>query len=195
MGVLQVKRCYYEVLGVSRGADAGDIRGAYKRLAQIHHPDKNGGDDAMFKEIRDAYRVLSDPILRGRYDAGEMDELTDPELALMEALEAAVRQVVSGTFRPDESIKNIASRILSESVSGREEMISRDTEGLRRLEKISDKVSSPLYARVIRQKVEPLQNSIAHDEKMRDALLGALDILDDLDEKGCQARWELDNRV
>ncbi len=65
------KRDYYEVLGVDKGASADDIKKAYRKLAKTHHPDLNPGDadsEARFKEINEAYSVLSDDAARGRYD-------------------------------------------------------------------------------------------------------------------------------
>jgi curved DNA-binding protein len=62
---------YYEILGVPRNASDKDIRRAYRRLARQHHPDVNPGDrraEARFKEIGEAYSVLSDPEKRARYD-------------------------------------------------------------------------------------------------------------------------------
>ena len=65
------QRCYYEVLGVERRANSGQITEAYRKLAIRFHPDKNPGDDAaasQFKEAARAFEVLSDESLRGRYD-------------------------------------------------------------------------------------------------------------------------------
>ncbi len=62
---------YYEVLGVARDAGADEIKKAFRKLALLYHPDKNGGDAAAterFKEVKLAYDVLSDPDKRARYD-------------------------------------------------------------------------------------------------------------------------------
>jgi len=64
------KRDYYEVLGVARGASADEIRQAYRSLAKKYHPDINKAPDAeeRFKEINEAYAVLSDDTRRSSYD-------------------------------------------------------------------------------------------------------------------------------
>ena len=64
-------RDYYEILGVQRGCDDGALKQAFRKLAMEHHPDRNGGcEDAAtrFKEINEAYSVLSDPQKRSVYD-------------------------------------------------------------------------------------------------------------------------------
>src|SRR5258708_3016360 len=62
---------YYKVLGVSKGASADDIKKAFRKLARKYHPDVNPGDkkaEEKFKEINEAYEVLSDPDKRKKYD-------------------------------------------------------------------------------------------------------------------------------
>lgn len=59
---------YYKTLGVARGASEADIKKAYRKLAHEFHPDKKGGDEAKFKEINEAYQVLSNKEKRSQYD-------------------------------------------------------------------------------------------------------------------------------
>lgn len=58
---------YYQILGISKNASQDEIKRAYRRLAQQHHPDK-GGDAKKFKEINEAYQVLGNPQKRAQYD-------------------------------------------------------------------------------------------------------------------------------
>ncbi len=62
------KKDYYELLGLSKGASADEIKKAFRRKAVELHPDKQGGDEAKFKEINEAYEVLKDPSKKQRYD-------------------------------------------------------------------------------------------------------------------------------
>lgn len=65
------KRDYYDVLGVAKTAGEADLKSAFRKLAMQHHPDRNAGDaeaETKFKEINEAYQVLSDPQKRSAYD-------------------------------------------------------------------------------------------------------------------------------
>jgi molecular chaperone DnaJ len=65
------KRCYYEILGVERTSSVEAIKGAYRKAAKEHHPDRNHGDDTAevrFKEVSEAYEVLKDDQKRAAYD-------------------------------------------------------------------------------------------------------------------------------
>src|SRR6476619_5756381 len=64
-------RDYYEILGVARGCDDAALKSAFRKLAMEHHPDRNGGCEeasGRFKEINEAYSILSDPQKRAAYD-------------------------------------------------------------------------------------------------------------------------------
>lgn len=59
---------YYKILGVEKSASQEDIKKAYRKLAHKHHPDKPGGDEKKFKEINEAYQILSNPQKKAQYD-------------------------------------------------------------------------------------------------------------------------------
>ena len=62
------KKDYYKVLQISKDASPDEIKKAYRRLAHLYHPDKNPNTTEKFKEISEAYQVLSDPSKRKLYD-------------------------------------------------------------------------------------------------------------------------------
>ena len=69
--ILADKRDFYEVMGVPKNASEDEIKKAYRKLAKKYHPDLNPGDkeaEAKFKEVNEAYEVLSDRDPRARYD-------------------------------------------------------------------------------------------------------------------------------
>ncbi len=81
---MATKRDYYEILGVSRDADLNTIKRAYRKLAMKYHPDRNPGDEKAaesFREVTEAYEVLTDEDRRARYDqyghAGVDDQMHD----------------------------------------------------------------------------------------------------------------------
>src|SRR5688572_24173019 len=67
---MAIKRDYYDVLGVPRDASADDIRRAFRKLARQYHPDisKEDGAETRFKEVNEAYEILSDAEKRRQYD-------------------------------------------------------------------------------------------------------------------------------
>jgi curved DNA-binding protein CbpA len=74
------ERDFYDVLGVAKSESDRDIKGAYRRLAFEHHPDRNRSPEAeqRFKEVSEAYSALSDPEKRALYDALGPEKYDDP---------------------------------------------------------------------------------------------------------------------
>ena len=69
--IMSIKKDYYEVLGINKNADDKAIKKAYRKLAKKYHPDINPGDanaEAKFKEVTEAYEILSNPEKRKLYD-------------------------------------------------------------------------------------------------------------------------------
>src|SRR3989339_777572 len=62
------KKDYYQLLGVAKNASEDEIKKAFRKLAHKYHPDKKGGDEKKFKEVSEAYTVLSDKKKRAEYD-------------------------------------------------------------------------------------------------------------------------------
>src|SRR3972149_9918720 len=67
---MATQKDYYEILGLSKNASADELKRAYRNLARKHHPDvdKSQGAETKFKEINEAYQVLSDPQKKSAYD-------------------------------------------------------------------------------------------------------------------------------
>src|SRR3990167_8527813 len=66
---MATKRDYYQVLGVDKKATKDEIKKAFHKLAHKYHPDKGGGDTEKFKEVSEAYSILSDDKKRAEYDS------------------------------------------------------------------------------------------------------------------------------
>ena len=97
---MAAKRDYYEVLGVAKNADEKTIKKAYRKLAKKYHPDTNAGNpdaEKKFKEVTEAYSVLSDPEKKKMYDQFGHAALIFSEICLkIYSMEAAVKaQMVS----------------------------------------------------------------------------------------------------
>jgi len=60
---------YYDILGIGKSASKDDIKKAFRKLAHTYHPDKKGGNEQKFKEVNEAYQILSDDKKRAEYDA------------------------------------------------------------------------------------------------------------------------------
>src|ERR1041385_8507346 len=90
------KRDYYEVLGLERGASEQEVKRAFRELARQHHPDVNPDGGEAFREINEAYAVLSDKDQRARYDRwGHGDDVG----GLASVVDAA-QEMINDVLRP-----------------------------------------------------------------------------------------------
>ncbi len=81
-----MQKDYYKILGINHSASEEEIKRAYRKLAHQHHPDKAGGDEKKFKEINEAYQVLSDKSKRANYDRfGTAEPMGSPRWSSGEA--------------------------------------------------------------------------------------------------------------
>ena len=94
-------RDYYNILGVPRNASTDDIKRAYRELARRWHPDHNKADDAeqRFKDITQAYKTLSDPAQRSRYDRMGPLYTSDGRPPRPEEFQEAMGAMFSGLFK------------------------------------------------------------------------------------------------
>ena len=116
------KRDFYDVLGIGRNADEKEIKRAYRKLAKKYHPDTNPGDneaEQKFKEVTEAYNVLSDAEKKKLYDqfgmaAFEEDSAPEPRMdravrivALADRMEPAVSEALISAREEMEHTENI----------------------------------------------------------------------------------------
>lgn len=109
----------YQVLGVPRSVSEKDLKSAYRKLAKAHHPDQNQDDpkaQAKFAEISSAYDFLADPVKRGQYDRGEIDENGQPKFTGFGMGDGARRTARGGAGGDDSGFS--AEDILKEFMSG-----------------------------------------------------------------------------
>jgi DnaJ-class molecular chaperone len=104
-------RDYYKILGVDRNATTEEIKAAYRKLARKYHPDVNPGDkeaEKKFKEINEAYQVLSDPEKRKKYDALGADfERGVSEAELRRAGSATFSKAFSASVRAASTFRRL----------------------------------------------------------------------------------------
>lgn len=133
----------YEVLSVPRDATTEQVKAAYRRLAQKHHPDKNNGDDVQFKQIQRAYDVLGDAERRKRYDeTGEQTDSAGPTLEQIaqEALSNLFVQVVDKFYSDSFNLKEEAERQIRRNIGQIHEAIKKDENKCARNEKAKSRL-------------------------------------------------------
>jgi len=115
---------YYSILGVNKNASDADLKKAYRKLAMENHPDRTGGDDTKFKQINEAYDTLKDPQRRADYDNPQ------PNPNAFNQNFGNYDDIFANMFgrrpnrTPNKSIRLIYQLKLTETVTGKREVIS-----------------------------------------------------------------------
>tara|TARA_Y100001958_G_C21179359_1_gene509551 strand:- start:887 stop:1342 length:456 start_codon:yes stop_codon:yes gene_type:complete len=113
---------YYKILEVDRDCETDQIKKSYKKLALKYHPDKNNGDDTKFKEISEAYEVLSDNNRRSQYDYNSSHDINfstfghqfmKPDDLFKQIFQNSDLDILAGFMKDD----NISSNSFTKSVS------------------------------------------------------------------------------
>jgi DnaJ-class molecular chaperone len=123
----------YNDLGVSKDADAKEIKKAYRSESQKHHPDK-GGDPEKFHSIALAYQVLSDPSRRKEYDeTGSTEKKRGPEIAAEQVIYTWLNEILEQDSMPNDIVLELTDRI----ESGRTQLTKAKNQTQYRLKKFN----------------------------------------------------------
>ena len=174
---------YYEILGVPRDASADEIKGMYKRRAMRFHPDKGGGVEE-FAQLSEAYKVLSDPELRAKYDRGEDTSKPVPtvEAMAMERLAMMFTEHIQ-KCRPDQDMIAIMRENIQQGRSNLVENRSKMDKSLDDIEKLRKRVTHKgdkpdILANVLDNAVQSINKGLEQNEREReiqDLVLGMLE--------------------
>lgn len=119
----------YEILNVESGASDEEIKKAYRKKAQAHHPDKEGGDEELFKEIQKAYEILSDANKRKHYDETGEESKDNLNNDVIESLIGIVLNVVKSHDVKHNNILSIATKLVHQQQGnhkGKREQVERE---------------------------------------------------------------------
>ena len=156
-------RDLYQILGLGRAATGQDIQRAYRRKAKAAHPDTGGSVEA-FSELSTAYKVLSDPHRRQRYDS--------TELASLAAQLAAIRKLRKRIKRKANGRDNLLARVLDWHEASSRDQIKKGEASVSSMERALEILKDYSFA-------EELGTAVTEAE-VADALNGALEALDQL---------------
>ena len=154
----------YYILGVSVDATPEEIRQAYKKLANEHHPDKPSGDALIFKLIKQAYEILSDPEKRQNYDATGIFEGEDAEK--VKTARATVEGMIDSIIQ-DESLEleyidmvSEIKRVLAYNIKQYGKGMKKLNKSIKRLNKYKKRAKSGLIRAVFDKNIQMREDAL-----------------------------------
>ena len=183
----------YQILGVDPKAAPEDIKKAYRKLANTHHPDKEGGDHDRMQDIQWAYDILSDPERRERWDLGQGDGQPAPiEAEALHAIAQFFNEWIDQIAMNDAYAAHSANRDplmhLANRFNNRMAEIQNDTRKfrakLKKVEKLLGKFSTKgeqvnVFQNRLKEIQKQMQSSIASAERAVEVGTSAIKILDE----------------
>jgi DnaJ-class molecular chaperone len=180
----------YKVLGVEPQASTKEIKKAYREKCKVHHPDK-GGDEDTFKEISEAYRILSDPELKEMYDnGGDLAEIKQESNNLMSRIFSIFQECLdSHGFVPDHSD---LFKIMREKCNELELKMEGDIETqegeIKNLESIRERLkNADIFQQYLDNLKEDIKGKIKHIEKEKSYISQILNFIEN-----CEYEYEED---
>lgn len=187
-----MERTLYEVLGLTETATPDQIKKAYRKLAQKHHPDKDGGDGdgTEFKLVKEAYEVLSDPERRARYDRdgtyrhdGRQTEEERINAFAMNALASLLHRLIEGTewVEHTDILELIRSEVRKMTENDKADLAGYQKSKAkheRAMGRIKAKEGDNLAAFAIQRVINEIDSKIKNEEeniKIGEHLMGILD--------------------
>jgi curved DNA-binding protein CbpA len=174
----------YEILGVSREADAAAIKSAYRRRAKSAHPDA-GGDVDLFGKIKTAYEILNDPVRRKVFDdTGYDPELADTkDLQGLVILETLVNEMIlderePGSFDPVASMRR---KLTDRVVNARFHILEMERHRARirnHIDRIGRKPETDVLGRMLKARCETIQDAIGKAQSEIETIEQAYGMLD-----------------
>lgn len=177
----------YAALELERGADAADVKRAYRKKAQEHHPDK-GGDKERFQVVKSTYEVLSDPDRRKRYDeTGETGQQHDPREEMLGILAQLMMTIID---KVDVDHTNVIETMRAQ-ISGVQAQHSQSIENNRKrirvreraLKRLKAKTGENILASMLRADIMATEAAIQRIEGEQEKVKAMLALLDDYEYK------------
>jgi DnaJ-class molecular chaperone len=184
----------YETLNVNPDANGEDIKKAYRREAQRHHPDKNDGDDEQFHLVKLAYDVLSDSSRREKYDrTGDIHKAPTPRSLAEEKLAEMFNMLIEHQEFQGNILGKIRNAALVQIEAGKSAKrdAGRKVEVLKRqLKRIISKREVNLFDGILNERITALEDGRERISNDIDVWNDVLRLLDDYDDTQPTPEWQ-----